>query len=65
MPCATSRAGATASMNKAGSTPCLRSRQMLTSAATKIPPQMPSPPSHTANTPYHTCGMSIGVVMSK
>ena len=65
MPCATSRPGATASMNRAGLTPCLRSRQMLTRAATKIPPQMPSPPLQTANGPYHTCGMSIGVVMSK
>ena len=29
------------------------------------PPQMPRPPVQTANTPYHTCGMSAGVVMSK
>jgi hypothetical protein len=45
--------------------PSLRSRQAPTAAATATPPQMPRPPVQTANTPYQTCGMSLGVVMSK
>ena len=64
-PRATSRAGATASMNAATLPPCLRTRHAPTGAATAIAPQIPSPPSQTAKTPYQTCGMSIGVVMSK
>ena len=52
-------------MNSAVFTPWRRSRHRPTTVASAMPPQMPRPPSHTANTPYHTCGMSIGVVMSK
>ena len=65
MPWAISSPGAMASANSAGLTPRLRSRQMPTSPPTRTPPQMPRPPDHTANGPYHTCGMSIGVVTSK
>ncbi len=65
MPCATSRAGATASMIIGTLPPALRVRQMPTATATGIAPQIPSPPLQTAKTPYQTCGMSIGVVMSK
>ena len=65
MPCATSSAGATASMITGMLPPALRVRQMPTRTATGIAPQMPRPPVHTANVPYQTCGMSIGVVRSK
>ena len=49
---ATSSAGATAFMNSVTLAPERRTRQEPTTAASAIPPQIPSPPSHTANTPY-------------
>ena len=65
MPWAMSSPGAMASANSAGLTPRLRSRQTPTSPPASTPPQMPRPPDQIANGPYHTCGMSIGVVTSK
>src|ERR1039457_4169644 len=49
----------------ADATDRLRTRQMPTRAPSAMPPQIPRPPSHTANTPYQWCGMYFGVVMSK
>jgi hypothetical protein len=57
MPWATSSAGATASMAIEMLPPNRRTRQMPASTAIGIAPQMPRPPSHTASTPYQTCGM--------
>ena len=51
--------------NAPGVMPSRRSRQTPTAAASATPPQIPRPPVQTASTPYHTCGMSAGVVMSK
>ena len=65
MACATSSAGATASMNSTALAPDRRTRHTPTTAASAMPPQMPSPPSHTASTPYQWCGMYFGVVRSK
>ena len=63
--CATSSAGATQSANTPTFAPCLRTRQTPTRAPSAMPPQMPRPPSQTANTPYQWCGMYFGVVRSK
>ncbi len=65
MPWATSSAGATASMITGTLPPARRVRQIPTATASGIAPQIPRPPDHRANTPYQTCGMSAGVVMSK
>ena len=37
-----------------------RTRQMPAAAPNAIPPQIPSPPSQTAKTPYQWCGMYCG-----
>src|SRR6266508_7029635 len=64
MPCASSRPGATASMNSRTLWPERRTIQAPTRTPRKIPPQTPSPPCQTANTPHHSSGTSFQLVMS-
>jgi hypothetical protein len=67
MACATSSAGATASVNRVTLAPARRTCHAPTSAPAAMPPQTPRPPFQMASGTHQAClgVMSNGVVMSK
>src|SRR6266508_560202 len=64
MPCASSRPGATASMNRRTLWPERRTIHAPTRQPSRIPPQTPRPPCQTAKGPHHSSGTSSQLVTS-
>ena len=60
--CATSRPGAAASRSTGTFAPARRATRPPTSTPPANPPQMPRPPSQTANGPHHSSGTSFQLV---
>src|ERR671937_2374761 len=64
IPCASSKPGATASMNSRTLWPDRRTIHAPARTPSRIPPQTPSPPCQTANGPHHVFGTSLQLVRS-